>query len=414
MKRRLFVPVVLLSLAVLVVSGCYTTTRRPLARSYNAPRTITYALAVSVHGGLQPTPGQWAALQKKFAKELADVGALLVTDIYLADRIIRVDFFPDETDAEGSGRAVIVSVRSNNLTNSSSALAFSGGRYPTTFGFGAGFLSSLYAFDSSSYYGYGNAYYDGYTYGTPTLNPRKPVPPTPVTPPGAHPHPGHRNHPPGEPVRCPPLLAALPVVQPATLDRVAYPPSEGRPASFPGGSAQFVSQRGLANNDRSQAYSDRSQSNSGRGSYSDRGSTRSEPTASQSDHSSSWFSRMFSNANSNSSSNSDSGGSRSSSNRTTTEYNPSNAERSYARSDRSSSGSDRTYSRSDSSHSKSDSSYSRSDSTSSPSSYSPPSSSSSSYSAPSYSPPAASYSAPSYSPPPTPTTTEIRSTQVER
>ena len=406
MKTRLFAPLVVLSLAVLVVSGCYTTTRRPLARSYAAPRQISYALAVSVHGGLQPTPGQWAALQKKFAKELAAVGALLVTDIYLADRIIRVDFFPDETDAEGSGRAVIVSVRSNNLTNSSSssALAFSGGRYPTTFGFGAGFLSSLYGFDSSSYYGYGNAYYDGYTYATPTLNPRKPVPPTPVTPPGTHPHPGHRNHPPGEPVRCPPLLAALPVVQPAALDRVAYPPSEGRTATFPDGLSRLGSTRSYASSDRPSTHTDRTP-----------GYTRSEPTSSQSDRSSSWFGRMFSSSDSGNSGNSGSHSSYSS-NRTTTEYTAASAERP-------SSHSDRSYSRNESSYSKSDSSYSKSDSSSASSSnsnhsssyshsspsYSPPSSSSSSYSAPSYSPPA-----PSYSPPSAPTTTEVRSTQVER
>ena len=185
----------LLSAAALVpaffgIIGCNHATVRPPARSYatssipaHAPRATTYALAVSVHGGLQPTPGQWAALQAKFAKDLAAAGQILVTDLALADQIIRVDFFPNENDPEDSGRAVIVSIRLNNLrgTSSASSLAYaSGSRYPTSFGFGGAFLDSFYGFGNSSYYGYGNSYYDGYSYSTPTLNPQKPVPPVPV------------------------------------------------------------------------------------------------------------------------------------------------------------------------------------------------------------------------------------------
>ncbi|MEO6245636.1 MAG: hypothetical protein ABIQ12_09375, partial [Opitutaceae bacterium] len=109
---------VILWLAVFGLAACNHASNRS---SYTAPRAITYALAVSVRGGLQPTPAQWASLQAKFAKDLAAVGAVLVTDISLADRIIRVEFVPDETDPEGAGRALVLSVRTNPLRSSASA-----------------------------------------------------------------------------------------------------------------------------------------------------------------------------------------------------------------------------------------------------------------------------------------------------
>ena len=391
MKRLKLLSIVAPVLAFFGTLGCNHTTIRPPARSYAAssnsayaPRATTYALAVSVNGGLQPTPGQWAALQAKFARDLAAAGQILVTDLALADQIIRVDFFPNEDNPEDTGRAVIVSIRPNNLrgTSPASSLAFaSGGRYPTSFGFGGGFLDAFYAFGNSSYYGYGNSYYDGFSYATPTLNPQRPAPPTPVIPT----HPGHRHHRPGEPrdpVKCPPLLAAVPPVESAASSRFAYPPSDTRGTTISGGIGRLVGERTYARADRNPDYSERNYA---------RGAPSSSPPA-QPDHSSSWFSRLFSS--------SDSRSSGSSSHRTTAEQTAASAERTYQRADRT------NYSRSESGYSKNDSSYSRSESSYSPSSYSAPSYSPppQSYSPPAYSPPPASYSAPSYSPPPAPAT----------
>src|SRR5687767_574218 len=89
MKRGLFL--VLLTLVVFGTVGCASFARKSAAPQY---RPRAFALAVTVNGVLLPTPQQWAAIQAKVADELAAHGWVLVTDLALADSILRIDFTP--------------------------------------------------------------------------------------------------------------------------------------------------------------------------------------------------------------------------------------------------------------------------------------------------------------------------------
>src|SRR5687767_15924476 len=103
MKRPLLLSVAMLSLIAVFTAGCATSARSSSRSAVVRPRS--FALAVTVQGGLQPTPAQWAAIQAKVAQSIASRGWVLVTDIDLADHIIRIDFTPDPIDPENTGHA---------------------------------------------------------------------------------------------------------------------------------------------------------------------------------------------------------------------------------------------------------------------------------------------------------------------
>ncbi len=263
----------LLAVTAVGFVGCsHVSSSRGRTLASKAQRPVTFALSVTVKGGLQPTPEQWAAIQARISSELLAAGHVLVTDLSIADRIIRVDFRPNPSDPTSSGNAVIVSVRDNPLRQLAlvSPPAVSPIRstpYPTSFGFGqSSFVNSFHSLSNpyygygSSYYGYGHSYYDGYTYSSPTLSPTTPVTPapvqppvtpvTPVVPPRHGPGRHHPGHPPGERPVCPPLLAVAAPVAPSA-SRIAYP--SDRPTRA------FVSAaRASASDGRSYSAGDRS------------------------------------------------------------------------------------------------------------------------------------------------------------
>lgn len=204
MKRtQLFVPLVVLAL---LVGGCAGFARKSTATSYARPPRA-FALAVTVNGVLQPTPQQWAAIQAKFADVLAAQGAILVTDLSLADKIIRIDFTPDPTDPENRGHARVIAMRDNPLHILASTTRV--GRYPTAFGYAGSFQSALWGYGgfSNSYYGWRDTFYDGYSYGSGNLNPvSPPVVTRPTTPHRPH-HGNHDDCPPDRYIRSVPRFA---------------------------------------------------------------------------------------------------------------------------------------------------------------------------------------------------------------
>ncbi|WP_414661198.1 hypothetical protein [Horticoccus sp. 23ND18S-11] len=380
-------------LLVLIVStGCtHPSSRRP-SGVVASPRPVAYALAVSVQGGLQPSPAQWAAVQALFARELAAVGCVLVTDLALADRILRVDFIPSLTDPETRGHAVIVSVRANplrNLTLGSSLVQSASYRYPTSFGF-AGAFTAYGGSWNDPYYGFGHSYYDGYTYSTPTLNPRTPVPPSPPHHPNHSHRPDHampthpgRPHPPTDGT-CPPLLAWRPAR--STPEPVAYAATESSRPLFPDDIRRVGPDRSFVRTDRS----DRTE----------RTYAQSNPNpngAAATDTSRSWVGRLFHRSDS-ADANPNQAAGRTDRTRWNGEGSDSNRDRSYNRTDSTRQHSERTYSHGDSGRGSSDRSYARSDSGSSRSESSHSHSSRSETASSSAS--ASSYSAPSYTPPP--------------
>ncbi|MDO8539817.1 MAG: hypothetical protein Q7S40_05195 [Opitutaceae bacterium] len=175
MKRSSILSVAL-GVAAILLAGCVTQ-RRSTREAY---RPRAFALAVTVDGGLQPTPAQWAAIQAVAVKALAAKGAVLVTDLALADMIIRVNFSPDPLDPEHSGRAVVLGFRANprRTLASSPAYSYTGMYHPG--------MSSTYSYGHGGYYGYNgyngyDRYSDGYIYDTPTGT-FHPLPPSTVGP----------------------------------------------------------------------------------------------------------------------------------------------------------------------------------------------------------------------------------------
>jgi hypothetical protein len=182
MKPSMFVSIVLLALGVALGSAGCSTYGGSSASTTRVPRS--FALAVTVVGGGQPTPQQWAVVQSAFRRELAQLGYVLVDDLAQADRIIRVEFIPD-IDDPSTGHATVLSVRPNT------SYAYAGSRMNTAPTFAFGFSSFT---DPSRYYnglyGYNDPYYNGsYSYTPPTTTP-------PVT------RPPHNR--PNNPVDCPP------------------------------------------------------------------------------------------------------------------------------------------------------------------------------------------------------------------
>jgi hypothetical protein len=287
---RLLCAGLLAATAVGFVGCSHLASSRARTAGSQAQRPVTFALSVTVKDGLQPSPEQWAAIQARISAELLAAGHVLVTDLSIADRIIRVDFRPNPSDPNSSGNAVIVSVRDNPLrqialVSPPAVSPVRGTPYPTSFGFGqSSFVNSYYSLSNpygsfgSSYYGYGHSYYDGYTYSSPGMSPSTPATPAPVTPPttpvtpvvpprhgpGRH-HPGL---PPGERPVCPPLLAVATPVAPAA-SRIAYP-SDRPPRAFIAAarSSDTDSGRGYSSGGRSFYRGDSSTSyRSGSGDY---------------------------------------------------------------------------------------------------------------------------------------------------
>ena len=232
-----------IALLAAALAGCQ---HAPQASARSRPRPVAYALAVTLRDGLHPSPSQWAAIQSTFARALAANGMVLVTDVGMADRILRIDFIPDPEDPENRGRAIIVGVRANdqrNVVSPPAPLIASYHAFPYPFGWsGYGWNGYYYGFGWDPYYGYGNTYFDGYTYATPTLNPRRPKHPPGSRPPDelAHHH-HHRPHPedplrpkrtvpPAEDPR-PPLVAAAEPARAAATPK-AYPTSDPRELVF--------------------------------------------------------------------------------------------------------------------------------------------------------------------------------------
>ena len=232
-----------IALLAAALAGCQ---HAPQASARSRPRPVAYALAVTLRDGLHPSPSQWAAIQSTFARALAANGMVLVTDVGMADRILRIDFIPDPEDPENRGRAIIVGVRANDqrdVVSPPAPLIASYHAFPYPFGWsGYGWNGYYYGFGWDPYYGYGNTYFDGYTYATPTLNPRRPRHPPGSRPPDelAHHH-HHRPHPedplrpkrtvpPAEDPR-PPLVAAAEPARAAATPK-AYPTSDPRELVF--------------------------------------------------------------------------------------------------------------------------------------------------------------------------------------
>lgn len=305
-------------LLALATAGC-TSRIAGHSRSFNAPhRAPTYALAVTVHGGLQPTPAQWAAIQAKFAQELSWRGAVLVTDISLADKIIRVDFRPDAIDPENSGHISVLGVRTNPY--SGVAMNTRTGPYSPGFSFASSFASprgwGAADYYSGDYFNYIGPWENGYTSGATTVV----TTPTPTPPATRPPH----RHRPGNPELCPPdalhprpTAPSFAVREPAPF--VNMSPATPTPVPSPG-RGRWTGERSAWRSEpaslpeRTYARSERGRWRSSRDTGSDSGrSSRSErsyrPTSSSSSHSDSNYSSSSSGSSSDSGSGSSSGGS---------------------------------------------------------------------------------------------------------
>ena len=229
--KRSIVSALLTCIALTILAGCATWSRKPTAYSSRGARTI--ALAITVEGVLQPTPQQYAAIQAKAVKEFDRLGYVIVTDISLAESIARIDFIPNPADPENTGRAVLLGFRANPLyayANTSRGPYMAGySSFPTSFGYMGSFShTNWYALNNFGYgyYGYGNSYYDGYSYSTPTLNPVKPTTPvttTPTVPPYRH-----------DSDRCPPdFHRTRPIIDKTSPDYVAVARHDSPPSFSP-------------------------------------------------------------------------------------------------------------------------------------------------------------------------------------
>ncbi|MES2693952.1 MAG: hypothetical protein V4773_10800, partial [Verrucomicrobiota bacterium] len=170
-------------------TGCSLTRQSSPPSAYQPTRRAkTFALAVTVQGGLQPTPAQWAAIQAKMSADLAARGMILVTDVALADAVIRIDFRPNPLDPEGAGHISVLGIRRNPYAGIAST-AFNG---PYSSGYANSYSNGFmnpYRWGSANYfsgdyYTYSGPWENGYTSGWT---------PRPSTPPPAP----HRPHPPG-------------------------------------------------------------------------------------------------------------------------------------------------------------------------------------------------------------------------
>jgi hypothetical protein len=278
-------------------AGCNLSRITGHSRGYTAPRApIAFALAVTVHGGLQPTPAQWATIQAKMADVLATQNAVLVTDISLADRIIRLDFQPNPVNPDHSGHLTLLGVRTNpyyGAARSNTASAF-----VPAFGFANSFMrtgwwgSSNYY--SGDYFNYMGPWENGYTSGGTVTTIPKPAPPTP--------HHRHR----GDRELCPPdtltpgftpgyasSARISGTLSAGTMSSPSYTSPE-TPRRWTGEHSAWRPAAGGPRSERAYARSENSSGRSGRSySSSDNGSSRSsysrsERSYSRSDSDASW------------------------------------------------------------------------------------------------------------------------------
>jgi hypothetical protein len=180
--RPLFALVLLVVGVALGLSGC---AQQPILGGSHVPASRpakTFALAVTLPDGSQPTPAQWAAVKTAFEQQLAAAGATLTDNISLADKIIRVVFTPAEDDPS-NGNAMVLSVRDNPAYAFNTSTSLMPVSYASSFGLG---YSSAFGPSYYVYYGY-NDYYSG---GSGAIITPRIEPPT--------------HHRPTQPVDCPP------------------------------------------------------------------------------------------------------------------------------------------------------------------------------------------------------------------
>jgi hypothetical protein len=73
---------------------------------------LTFILSVTVEGGGQLAPEEWAALRTTFQNALAHQGCRLIDEVAQADGIIRVQIYANENDA-ATGIARVVGIMRN-------------------------------------------------------------------------------------------------------------------------------------------------------------------------------------------------------------------------------------------------------------------------------------------------------------
>ncbi len=158
-KPHAFISACLLALAALIVTaGCTTSSNSTAGKDYLPKGVPTYALAVAVRGGVEPTPEQWNVMYAKFAQALAARGMILINDYSRAEHIINIEFLPDPTNPN-RGTALINSIVANAAYGKSPVIA----RTTTT----TSYNTSGYAYDPiwASNYGYDPYGYSGFGYG---------------------------------------------------------------------------------------------------------------------------------------------------------------------------------------------------------------------------------------------------------
>lgn len=268
MKRSFVCTLVTAFLLVLFASGCVHRTHS--AHFNPAPRGKSVALAITIAGGSEPTPAQWAAILQVVEPQLVAQGWVLVTDFAAAENILRIDFSPNPNDPDHSGHASILSFRANPLR----ALAvLSPRRYPGSSGT---FSYANYPGGYHNFLGYDRYdrfYDDYYTYYPPTRT---------VTPPNTRTtRPGHRGD-----DHCPPWVAQLDAAR-----RAAPPADFGRSRSEGGyrGDSYSHSSSSSRGSDGSSSYS-----NSAPAARADSTYSRSEPSYTSYSSSSSSSSSSYS------------------------------------------------------------------------------------------------------------------------
>ena len=214
-------PVSLVALVAILTFGLFGTGCSHFARR-NSAATVgnRVAIALTINGTEQPTPQQWATMIKAIEPELAVYGLVLVDDLALADRILRIDITPSLTDPN-SGRAVVLGWRANPLRGITYARAGSTPAFRTSYTSGLStYYNSTFGYERYSDHGYSSGYAGGSSGGStaaPTNPPGKPTHPEthrgdrpPGTTPPAdrgrgryaggelprHPDRGHRHEPP--------------------------------------------------------------------------------------------------------------------------------------------------------------------------------------------------------------------------
>jgi uncharacterized membrane protein YgcG len=290
-KNSASVSVCFFAIIVAVFTGGCATNNRFVPGYGHLPKGApTYALAVAVHGGVEPTAAQWNAMYTRFSQALAARGMLLINDYTRAEHIIHLDFLPDPTSPT-RGTAMITSIVANPAFGQTAAIARTS--YATSFASSRStsydpYWPSTYGYDrynySGNYYDYANS---SYGYVTPTPSPT-PTPPSPVAPPSNHRPPNPADCPPGAPPYRPP---------PSFVGHHPPPPSHAYrplPASdHTSGSSRVSSSSGSSSDSSSRSsYSSSSDSSSSysSGSSSSSSSSYSAPSYSPPAESSSYSS----------------------------------------------------------------------------------------------------------------------------